>query len=172
MAPTNTHTLYAVCLCALSTIFNSDLQKEQEAPRGCDGYARHRDCVCVWVRVNTHLHAYLTILHPVAELWYLFSLVYFTTLCKSSSVYWENNTCTQMHTTADTLVAGNSQADVLSPRFLSHPSRDLSLQLCESGWEGPERDRSIRLLWQGWGWHLNPQRQGREEDDEQEEEEY
>lgn len=51
---------------------------------------------------------------------------------------------------------GNIQADVVIPQLLSHPSNDLLAQLYESGCEGPERDQSIRLLWQGWGWHLEP----------------
>lgn len=117
--------------------------------------------VCV---SKQHLYAHLTILHPVAELFYSLSLIYFSALCNPHapnvlvhwyrSVYRENNTCT------DTQTAENSQADVLILQFLSHSSRDLSPRLCESGWEGSERDQSIRLVWQGWGWHLNPLRQG------------
>lgn len=102
------------------------------------------ETVCVCVCVRTHLYGYLTMLHPVAELCNLFSLVYFIAFILVQ------RTCLlrkHAHTsTLQTLAGGNSQADVLSPRFISHPSHALSLQLCESGWEGPERDQSIRLL--------------------------
>ena len=52
---THTHTTLYIYVGVLSTIFNSDLYKEQEAPRGCDGYARQRErkCVCVCVCKHT-----------------------------------------------------------------------------------------------------------------------
>lgn len=126
----------------------------------------------------TQLCVYL--LHPVAELCHLFYFFFGSVFCYSlqtvspqqpGTLAWRG--CLQRkhaHSAADTFTAGNSRADVLSPRFLSHPSSDLSPRLCESGWERPERDWSIRLLWQGWGWHLNPhKRERRDEDDKHEE---
>lgn len=69
------------------------------------------------------------------------------------------------------LAAGNSRADVLSPRFLSHPSRDLSTpgSVSQAGralsvtdpLDSSDKDEDD--IWTPRG------RGGREEDDEQEE---
>ncbi len=173
---THTHMLY-VYVGVLSSIFNSDLQKEQEAPGGNDEYARLSECVCVSVCRFTFVCLPDNATSCRWTLPFIF-FVYFSALCNSAATlhtYTEKMFTekiilahTHTHSISDRLAAGNRRADVLSMRFLSHPSHNLSPKLHESGWEGPERDRSIRLLWQGWEWHLNPQRQGREEEDEQE----
>lgn len=93
----NTHIFY-VYVGVLPTIFNSDLRKEQEAPRGYDGFARINECVhasnicmltwqCFILQLNIFIYGFCNIL-PLREnqsssdpfYWY-------------RGVYWENNTC-------------------------------------------------------------------------------
>ncbi len=86
---TQKHTLYTVCLCS-RPLYHFQLWPPERTggPERLWWICQTQRvwvcvCVCVWV-CSTHLYAYLTMLHPVAELCYLFSLVYFTALCKPS----------------------------------------------------------------------------------------
>lgn len=141
----------------LSTTFNSDLKKEQKAPGGYDGYARHRECVRVIACKYTFVRLPGNSTSCSWTLLFIF-LWCILLLCANHPTITLNIGTEKVfiEKIKRTHAAGNSQADVLFLRFLSHPSHDLSPQLCESGWEGPEHDRSIRPFWQGWGWHLNP----------------
>lgn len=155
------------CLDVLSTTFNSDLKKEQDDPRGYNGYARHRERVHVSACKNKFVCLPGNSTSCSWTFLFIFFGVFYCSVQIIPSVTLNIGTEKVFSVKIKHApMAGNSQVNILSLRFLSHPSHDLSPQLCESGWEGPEHDRSIRLLWQGWGWHLNPQRPGREEDDE------
>lgn len=104
-ARTNKHALNDVYVGVRDYIFNSDLQKEREALRGNDGYARHRQCVRV---CEAHI---CMLTWQCCILWLNFVIHFLGCIlllcanhlpshnaCWYGGVYWGNNTYT--HTRA------------------------------------------------------------------------